>query len=286
MALKMEFNPLRDSADPSHQQNSANISEESLHQCRQKIAFTDRTSSLGELTSAIAHEINQPFAVIANYLHGCIRRLESGNYQVSDLIHALGQAVKQSQLTSDIIHRLKNFSCKSALNYKPECINSVIAESVSLLKHEAEGFPVGITFKPITHPPLIVLDLTHIQQVVTSLARNAIEAMREANTKSPALKIEAELVSETSVEIRVIDNGPGIADAISDKLFTPHFSTKPNGAGLSLAVCRTIVEAHGGQISFYSNPNGGTCFRFTLSTNMLNPSSSHFLRPNSTAVIY
>ncbi len=287
MALKMEFGSLGNTAEQIHINAQTNSQvDEILHQCRQKIASSERTSSLGELTTAIAHEINQPFAVIANYLHGCIRRLESGNFQVNDLVHALGQAVKQFQLTNDIIDRLKKFSCKSALQYEPICINTIISEVINLLKSEIQETPVTLQYKGIHHPPLIVLDVTHIQQVVSSLARNALEAMFEAKTVNPKLLVEAAMINETTVEIKVTDNGPGITTDESNKLFIPHISTKPSGAGLSLAVCRTIVEAHGGQIDFQQNADAGCCFRFTLSTNMLNPSSSHFLKPNSTAVIY
>ncbi|TAK74730.1 MAG: PAS domain-containing sensor histidine kinase [Gammaproteobacteria bacterium] len=240
--------------------------EEHLHSHKHKIASMDRTRSMGEFAEIISHELNHPLGVILNYLHGSIRRLEQGSFELKDIVHALKQASEQSQRVTEIILRMKNFTYKGTMNFELIDINDIIKVVISLIQYETLEFPINIHYLPIKNPPLLTVDKIHIEQVMVNIARNAIEAMRDAKVSEPRLIIEANQVTPNSIEICVIDNGPGVQSDTLPKLFSPYFTTKPYGVGLGLAVSRTIIEAHGSQLVVEANPFGGACFKFILTS--------------------
>lgn len=243
--------------------------EHYLFEYQQKVASVERDNSMGEFAEIITHELNHPLAVIANYLHGCIRRLESEQFQPRDIINALRQAANQSHRVTEIILRMKNFTCKGTMNFEVVNINDLINESISLLNYEASPtFPVRIVYYPINKPAPLKLDKIHIEQVIINLARNAIEAMRDASVSDPSLIIEAIYSKTDQIEISISDNGPGILEENLHKLFNPYFTTKTYGVGLGLAVSKKIIEAHGGSFTVESLATKGTCFKFTLLTNL------------------
>lgn len=237
---------------------------EYLHHHQNKIAYHDRNISIEKLTSVLAHELNHPLAVIENYLHGCIHRLESNNFVMADIINALKQAAKQTHRAAEVILRMKNFNCNGTLNFEPVNINDLIQQAISLINYEKWDYPITISFQPNKTLPDISIDKIHIEQVIINLARNAIEAMRDAGTSDPRLRIEATQLKKNTIEICVIDNGPGICQYTLHKLFNPYFTTKPYGIGIGLAVCRSIIEAHGGELYVESNHIYGACFKFSL----------------------
>lgn len=224
----------------------------------------DKTLSMSELTNKIAHDINQPISAIYNYLHGCIRRLESGDFEVDQILGALNKAANQSHRTNEIILRMKNFSCKNILCLEAICINQLIHEAISLVICEMTDYPVEISYREINYHSSIVLDRVHIQQVILSLLRNSIEAMRDELIRNPKIIIETNILNPSEIEIMVMDNGPGILPENIHKLYDPHFTTKSYGIGLGLAVSRYIVEAHEGVLSLSSEPNQGTCAKIIL----------------------
>jgi PAS domain S-box-containing protein len=236
-----------------------------LQQYQQKVSSQDRYNSLNELSSVISHELNHPLGVIANYLQGCIRRLESGKFKIAELLAALKSATQQSHRAAEIILRMKNLKYKGAVSKETICIDSMMDETIMLIKYEIIDFPVSVHYRPLHQSLNITLDKVQIQQVILNLARNAIEAMRDANVSHPRLIIEINQFSIDTIEINIIDNGPGFSQEISHKLFDPHFTTKPYGIGLGLAVSRSVVEAHGGSLLIKSNQLGGVCATFTLS---------------------
>lgn len=239
-------------------------SQELMHQLYLKMSHIDRISSMGELTSTITHELTQPLFIIQNYLHGCIQRLQSGHFQIDALLHAIQQAEKQTHRATEIILRMKNFTCKGILAQELSNIDILIQETITLINYEIGEFPITIQYKPGCHLPDVMLDKIHIQQVILNLARNAIEAMRDDHTPQPMLIIETDSPSNEWVTISIVDHGPGFSLDIFHKLFEPHFTTKSYGIGLGLAVSRTIIEAHGGQLLAVLNPTRGASFKFTL----------------------
>jgi two-component system cell cycle sensor histidine kinase/response regulator CckA len=240
------------------------ISEELRDERQVKLTSNNLTRSMTELTTKIAHDINQPIAAIYNYLNGCIRRLEKGDFQVDEILKALNNAVNQSHRTNEIILRMKNFSCKDVLYYESVCINKIINEAISLINYEIADFSLEINYREINYHSSLMLDKIHIQQVILNLLRNSIEAMRDEKTREPKLIIETNILSKSEIEICIMDNGPGIKAENIPKLFDPHFTTKSYGIGLGLAVSRVLVEAHGGTLSILSDPVYGTSAKILL----------------------
>lgn len=238
--------------------------EMDLHQQQIDIASIDRTLSLEKLISVMAHELNQPLAVTSNYIHGCIQRIESGKYEPKEILHGLNKAAEQSYRASEIILRMKNFSCKGKLNFENVNLYNLICDAIALITYEVFDYPVTIENRAGKEPVIVRIDRIHIEQVILNLARNAIEAMRDANIEHPKLRIETNRININTVEICIIDNGPGISSESLHKLFNPNFTTKPYGIGLGLSISRHIIDAHGGQFFAEPNPSGGACFKFAL----------------------
>lgn len=218
-----------------------------------------------ELLSTIASEINQPLCIISNYLYGCLHRLESNNIDSNELIKVMTVMSKQSQRAADMIVRMKNFNCKNKLTIEPVCINSILNDVVKSLKYETLDYPVEIICRTISDSVQIEADKVHIEQIILNLSRNAIDSMRDSNTPNAKLIIEANRIGLKSIEISICDNGPGISSDIMPRLFDCHYTTKPYGTGMGLAIIRTIIEAHHGKLYIESSgAAGGACFRFTL----------------------
>jgi signal transduction histidine kinase len=238
-------------------------SERDIQNTQQKLAITDRHNSLNELASTIAHELNTPLAIILNYVQGCIRRIESGNFAADDLLNALKATAKQSSRASEIILRLKNFKQQGMLKTEMVCVDTMVKEVINLINLEVTDSLVTIFYRPSKFPD-VKIDRVHIQQVILNLARNALEAMRDSNTVDPRIIIETNRITKNEIEINVIDNGPGFNEEKVHQLFDPHFTTKDYGIGLGLAVSQSIIKAHGSEIIAKLNPVGGSCFSFTL----------------------
>lgn len=227
------------------------------------ISDTNRSTSTNEATS-LAKEINQPLGVISNYVHGCIRRLESGSFETDNILLALKQMSTQLNRATDIIMRMNDLHYKSDSEKQYTCLDIMINEVISLLNYEMNDFPITIKYKKNKNIPKIDMDKLNIQQVILHLARNAIEAMRDARIEEPKLIIQVNQDNVETIEICILDNGPGFSHENTHKLFEPHFTTKPYGMGLGLVVSRTIVESHGGKLFADLNPTYGACFKFTL----------------------
>jgi PAS domain S-box-containing protein len=232
-------------------------------QSQHRISFVDKNNSMNELASTIAHELNSPLSVIFNYIQGCIRRIENGSANVNELVEVLKKAASQSARASEVILRLKNFKHGGCLKNEVVRIDEMIQEVLALLEHEIINYKVEITYRTCEFPSIKV-DKTHIQQVIFNLARNAIEAMRDAKIPNPHLIIETNQTKKNEIQISVMDNGPGINQDFTIELFDPHFTTKPYGVGLGLSVSQSIVRAHGSEIVARNNELGGACFSFTL----------------------
>jgi C4-dicarboxylate-specific signal transduction histidine kinase len=212
----------------------------------------------------MAHEISQPLAAIVNYTRGCVRHLQNDEYDRDQIIQVMTKAAAQAERAGEIVHRLKNFFCKGQLVRTTCKINNVIRETVSLLKNELITTKTKIDFdlnKAITP---IVMDKIQIQQVILNLIQNAIEAMTEYHTKDKRIHIETRQPSKNMIEVTLSDTGPGFPRETVNKVFMPFFTTKAHGRGMGLAICRSIIEAHGGQFTINPNINGKSWIRFSL----------------------
>lgn len=212
----------------------------------------------------MVNELNQPLSVIANYIYGCIYRIECGNYKITNVLQAMKQAEQELHRTAEMIMRIKNFSCKEVFHYEPVSINVVINEVIPIINHEIVHFPVHIEYRPAKGLPEILLDKLHFQQAILNLSRNAIDALRDSDRVDPRLIIEINRQSIKTLEIRFSDNGPAFRPGSVHKLFEPGYTTKPYGIGLGLIMARLIIEAHDGKLFGGLNPAGGACFNIEL----------------------
>jgi signal transduction histidine kinase len=236
-------------------------------QRRLELAETDRLRTIEEVSSALAHELNQPLAAIRNYVQGCINRLSNTNYKVEELVMALQHASHQAERAGAILHRIKNFVRKGKLYYEPVFINELIPNLVFLMQDLIDESGLHLQLKLSKKPlPKMFLDKIQIEQVILNLLRNGMEVLKSYSQQNkPELIIETLLdEKKKKLIIRVKDNGPGISDENMLKIFELYYSTKLNGMGIGLSICRTIIEAHGGQISVNNNPTGGACFQLAL----------------------
>lgn len=239
--------------------------EQSLQHQYRKIASIDRICSMNEVAFSILQPLNESLTVIDNYLCGCMRRLESGNYNADELLRALRQIGQQSNRLIGMAMRMKSYTARDVFRYEVVDLDSMLTETVSLLRQEADPF-IKIHCELAINLPQVKIDKAHIQHVILNIAHNAIESMQEAQVKDPQLIIRANIMANDnySVAISLLDNGPGYKPEIAEKLFDPHFTTKPYKMGLGLTISRSIIEKHGGELRTHLLELGGTCFQLVL----------------------
>lgn len=233
----------------------------------QQLAHVFRLSTMEEMASGMAHEISQPLAAIVNYTQGCVRYLQKDSHDPSQLLEIMNKAVSQAERAGEVVHRLKNFFCKGQLFRTPCKINSIIRETVSLIRNDLNNSKTKMEFELAKNVPLISADKIQFQQVILNLIQNAIEAMQELHPGQRRINIKTKPFDENAVEITVTDTGPGFSKDIINKVFKPFFTTKAHGRGMGLAICRSIIEAHGGEFSINPNSSSQSWIRFTLPVN-------------------
>jgi PAS domain S-box-containing protein len=230
----------------------------------QQLAHVFRLSTMEEMASGMAHEISQPLAAIVNYTRGCVRHLENNTQDPAQLRSVMEKAVTQAERAGEIIQRLKNFFCKGQLVRTSCKVSNLVRETVSLVKNELTISKTKIDFNLDKNIPLVSMDKIQIQQVLLNLIQNAIEAMHENHIKEKRIRIQTKLASPDTMEIVINDTGPGFSKDVVHKAFTPFFTTKAHGRGMGLAICRSIIEAHGGQFTINSNSHNNSWIQFSL----------------------
>jgi signal transduction histidine kinase len=245
--------------------------EEKIHAYRLQMNEAIRQSSLGEVATSLAHEINQPLASILAFSRGCINRLTNNFEITSEIFETLKVVAEQAERAGQIVHRIKSFVKKGQLFYETIDINLLVDEAIHLMQHDLEQYPaLQLTFKKSRLRILIEVDKVQLQQVILNLARNAMEAMQGANTIQPKLLINVSQTPQKEIKVVVKDNGPGFAAGLSQRIFETYFTTKTQGTGLGLSICRSIIEAHGGQITATSLPTIGGSFEFIFPPKRIN----------------
>lgn len=244
--------------------------EEQLAQLSGELTQIGRINAMGELAAALAHEINQPLAAIANHIATAEVILE--NEQISDPLHerlfnqlraTRGQALR----AGEIIRRLRDFVARRDIDLRVEPVEAAIREASALVLVGAQRLDVSIEYDLAPEAPFMFADKIQIQQVLVNLMRNALEALRATAADQPIIRIATRTLDGDRIEFSVSDNGPGLAKPILDRMFLPFNSTKGEGSmGIGLLICRRIVEAHGGKMSAQNNEHGGATFRFTVSS--------------------
>jgi two-component system sensor kinase FixL len=237
--------------------------ESRLQELQSELVHISRLTAMGEMASALAHELNQPLSAIANYLKGCRRLLDKQSDEQSRMVSdALDKAAGQALRAGDIIRRLRDFVARGETERRVERVTKLIDEASAIALVGAKERGIRVRYQLDSDAKLVLADRVQIQQVLINLMRNAIEAMEGAERRE--LVIAALNADEDMVAISVSDTGPGISTDARAKLFQPFFTTKRDGMGVGLSISRTIIDAHGGEIRAETNPGGGTVFRFTL----------------------
>lgn len=232
---------------------------------QEKLLLTSRWMSVGELTSTLAHELNQPLGAIGNYVQGAIRRLRSGDANVEEIVGALEHARLQSEHAAKVVSRMREFVRTREPRREPVAVVDLVNGIVRLVEPEAQKHCVKMRLDFPPDLPAANADRVMIEQVVLNLVKNAIEAM--SATSLPAereVSISACVNSDGRLEIAVEDSGQGLSSEAQEQIFSPFFTTKPDGMGIGLSICRSIVEYHDGGLFFSSTANGGARFWFTL----------------------
>jgi two-component system sensor kinase FixL len=236
--------------------------EQRLQELQSELVHISRLTAMGEMASALAHELNQPLSAMANYLKGSLRLLDAEAIPRDRLRDAIHKAGDQALRAGDIIRRLRDFVARGEAERRVESLPKLIEEASALALVGAKEHGVRVLFRFSPKIDLVLADKVQIQQVVLNLIRNAIEAMDEAKRK--VLEIRLDPVADDYALVTVADTGSGISPDIADQLFQPFVTTKRTGMGVGLSISRTIIEAHGGRIWVEQNPGGGTRFCFTL----------------------
>jgi len=241
-----------------HQQTQAR-----LHELQSELVHVSRLSAMGEMASALAHELNQPLAAISNYMKGSRRLLAaSSDPNRVKIESALDRAAEQAIRAGQIIRRLRDFVARRETEKRVESLSKLIEEAGALGLAGAREQGVRLRFQLDPHHDLVLVDRVQIEQVLVNLFRNALEAMAQSSQRE--LIASNVLVDDDMIEIAVSDTGPGFQDDVKQNLFQTFFTTKETGMGVGLSISRSIIEAHGGRMWAEGNPAGGATFRFTL----------------------
>ncbi|WP_374470029.1 PAS domain S-box protein [Phenylobacterium sp.] len=236
--------------------------ERRLQDVQSELVHVSRLTAMGEMASALAHELNQPLSAVANYVKGSVRLLDQEPVDKAKVKGALTSAGEQALRAGQIIRRLRDFVGKGEAERRIESLPQLLEEAGALAMVGAKERGVRLRFAIDRRVDLVLADKVQVQQVVLNLMRNAIDAMEESPRRD--LVVAARPVDEEMVEVSVTDTGPGVSPEVADQLFQPFITTKQQGMGVGLSISRTIIEAHGGRIWVEPNPAGGAIFRFTL----------------------
>jgi two-component system sensor kinase FixL len=247
-----------------HDLTEVRRSETRTQQLQSELAHISRLSALGEMGSALAHELNQPLAAVANYITGSRRLLADAPGPAAAKIEgALERAAEQVMRAGQIIRRLRDFVSRRAAERRPERLSRLVEEASALGLVGAGENGVALKFQLDGAHDLVFADRVQIEQVLVNLLRNGIDSMEEVDHRRE-LTVSSRLRAPGQIEIAVSDTGAGIAPDALARLFDPFFTTKAAGLGVGLSISRGIIEAHGGQMWAENNPGGGATFRFTL----------------------
>jgi two-component system sensor kinase FixL len=241
-----------------HQQTQAKLQE-----LQSELVHVSRLTAMGEMASALAHELNQPLAAITNYMKGS-RRLLAGSQDpnIQKIEGAMDRAAEQALRAGQIIRRLRDFVSRGESERRVESLAKLIEEAGALGLAGAREQSVQLRFNLDSLADLVLVDRVQIQQVLVNLFRNALEAM--AHSPRRELVATNRKVADDMIEVEVSDTGTGFPDDVKPNLFQTFFTTKETGMGVGLSISRSIIEAHGGRMWAENNEAGGATFRFTL----------------------
>jgi PAS domain S-box-containing protein len=238
--------------------------EEESRSLREQLAQVNRVAMLGELAASIAHEVNQPLCAIVTNAEAIRRMLTDGGFVFEELIDALEDIARDSQRASAVVARVRSFLQKSPDERSTVDINELISEVGALSRTDMARRRVALKLELAEQLPPVLGDRIQLQQVILNLLSNGADAMDSIAAESRELVIGSSADESGNITVAITDVGAGLDRRNADRIFNPFFTTKPGGMGMGLAICKSIVEAHGGRIWAASNDGYGTTFRFAL----------------------
>lgn len=236
--------------------------QDEARQYQRELAHVARLSTMGEMASGLAHELNQPLTAVATNADACIRLIENGQPQ-GKVVDALEKISRQARHAGEIIRHLRQLVRKQEPSYALIDINGLIRDVFVLIKSEIDRADITVDLVLREHLPKVQAQHVHIDQVVLNLLRNAIDAL-SAVTGRKQITIETHLLDNEEIRVTIVDNGPGLPDNVKDKLFSPFTTTKEKGMGIGLSLSQGIIQAHKGRLELDFSSSAGTSFSFTL----------------------
>ena len=240
--------------------------QEDLRNAQAELAHASRVMTMGELTASIAHEVSQPLAAIIASGDSCTAWLANEPPNLERARAAASRVIQAASQASEIVQRIRALFKKATSTATSVDVNAVIEETVSLVHHEAQRHSISLRTELAEGVPSVSADRVQLQQVVLNLVMNAIESTASVDWEPKRLVIQSALSGPRELLVTVKDTGPGIDAEQADRLFTPFFTTKPQGIGMGLPISRSIIEAHGGRLWATKNEPHGAVFQFVLPT--------------------
>ncbi len=240
------------------------VAEEEQRRHLAEMAHVARLSTMGEMASQIAHELNQPLAAITNYSGACLRRMQDGRDDRASLLEALQLVSAQAQRAGQIVRQIRDFIRKQDSDRGAIDVNELVRQTVQLVTPEARKARVAIDLKLGDGLAAVSGNAVELEQVLMNLVRNAIHAVARNPADARRVEVHSLETGPGHVQLAVVDNGPGMDEAVLNSVFTPFYTTKVSGMGLGLAISRRIVEAHGGRLWAEGRKGEGATFRVEL----------------------
>jgi len=244
----------------------AKLAEEKALRQREDMTNVNRLATLGEMAAAMAHELNQPLSAIANYAAASSRLLNSGKNHQEDIKSTLEKIDAQAHRAGEVIRQMREFTKPSDIARGRTSPSALVEDLKPLAELDAKANGIVLTIDVPDDLPEIVVNSLQIQQVILNLIRNGVDAMGDTPPQDRRLRLAIAAEPPESIRIDIEDHGHGIPDKAAKELFDAFFTTKPAGMGMGLAISRTIVRSHGGEITFANNADGGATFSFTIPT--------------------
>ncbi|MEH2483312.1 PAS domain S-box-containing protein [Nitrobacteraceae bacterium AZCC 2146] len=242
----------------------ADHAEQALRQAQAELAHVTRVTTLGELTASIAHEVNQPLAAVIANAGACLRWLDRETPDLAAARRSAEWVINDGNRASEVIRRVRALANKTDIEKVQLDVNNVVREVIALVQGELSKHRVSLRTELAPALPMIFGDRVQLQQVIINLVVNGIEAMQPVTDRPRELVVRSRRDETHGMLLSVTDCGVGISVDDADRLFRAFFTTKPNGMGMGLSICRSIVEAHGGRLSAFRNEGPGATFQFVL----------------------
>lgn len=253
----------RDISSELQQERELEAARELVSQQREQLAHASRLTMVGEMAAGFAHEVNQPLTAITNYARVANRIMSGETVDETLLKETLGKIEAQSHRASEVIRRIRQFVKKPVTGKEVVSIATLLEDTRQFAEVDVRNNEGGIEISVTEPAPDVLADPVQVQQVALNLIRNALEATRAAGSSEP-VEVSARVTEQGCVRVEVSDRGIGLPQDAEDKLFLPFFTTKPEGMGIGLPMCRSLIQAQGGDIGFERPPQGGARFYFTL----------------------